>query len=194
MSTVWVQTPEIVNIAKSAFPDYKGKKYRLKMELTVDVRSYWSGGSRSFFNFIRLDTLEAFGAMPPQSAYDKPIKGAEAVPLLPGLVCVEHLIIAGKDYGIIIHVHPHDLPTYLPTTDNSLTERQLVVLTAARSFISSARLKEINCYGWDMTIEEYNSIRSELFNKGFMNKMGAITDSGRNALPDTLQFPRKERT
>ena len=97
--------PLVKEIAKKAFPDYKGRKYRIETAKSVDVRSYWDGGSRDYFNFVRLDNLQVFGQVSAQSMFDKPIHGADRVELIPGLACVRHSYFCGKDSGLTVIVN-----------------------------------------------------------------------------------------
>jgi hypothetical protein len=106
-------------ICKAAFPEYKGRKFRLSPlrspESTVNVCSYWDGGSRDYFAFVALaDGLPASCEVPVQSAYDKPIEGADSVQLPKGIVCVRHSYFCGKDSGLTVICRPDDLnPTLL---------------------------------------------------------------------------------
>lgn len=95
----------VKKIAKLAFPDYKGRKFFLEtVSSPIDVRSYWDGGSRDYFNFIRLDTLSCFGEIPAQSINDKPMINADNVILPEGLACVRHSYFCGKDSGLTVMV------------------------------------------------------------------------------------------
>ena len=108
-------TPDAMlkSIAKAAFPDYRGRKFYLEANETLDVRSYWDGGSRDYFTFVRLADMKML-AMPPQSAYDRQIGGSEHAPIPAGFVCVERSYFCGKDAGITFHINPADMPHMLP--------------------------------------------------------------------------------
>lgn len=94
--------PKIVALAKAAFPDYRGRKFRLVVDADpIDVRSYWDGGSRDYFRFVNLATA-AMAEVPAQSAFDKPINGAERVELPPHVACVRHSYFCGKDSGLTV--------------------------------------------------------------------------------------------
>ena len=105
--------PITKSVAQAAFPNYRGRKYYLEARETVNVKSYWAGGSRDYFTFVRLDDLRTL-SMPPQSAYDRQIEGADKAPIPPGFVCVRHSIFCGKDAGITFYVNPADMPRMLP--------------------------------------------------------------------------------
>src|SRR5262245_51955510 len=85
--------PLVQAIARAAYPSYQGRKFKLRTtDGPINVRSYWDGGSRDYYVFVRLSDMHATGEVPAQSAYDRRIVGAEAVPLPPGVVCVQHSI------------------------------------------------------------------------------------------------------
>ena len=108
-----VKMAEVKGIVQAAYPGYRGRRVTLEADETLDVRSYWDGGSRDYFVFVRLADRKTL-AMPPQSPYDRQIRGAEVAPIPPGFVCVEKSIFCGKDVGITIHVNPADMPKMLP--------------------------------------------------------------------------------
>ncbi len=96
-------------VAQAAFPTYRGRIFkRSPADRPIDVRSYWDGGSRSYFTFVRLSDLAAM-TMPPQSAYDRPVTGADAVQVPEGFILVERSYFCGKDRGLTFHVPPANL-------------------------------------------------------------------------------------
>lgn len=104
---------DLRRIVTETYPDYRGRKYAYNVaDHPLDVRSYWDGGSRSYYTFVELATGRTV-AMPAQSAYNAPIKGADAVMLPDGIICVEHSYFCGHDMGIIFHVSPANLPRML---------------------------------------------------------------------------------
>lgn len=111
---VSVTDPLIRRILQVTYPSYRGRKIVIvPQKYPLNCKSYWDGGSRDYFAFVRLDTMQS-AAMPAQSAFDKDIRGAEAVTLPPGVICVEHSIFCGKDTGITIHVNSVNLVSMLP--------------------------------------------------------------------------------
>jgi hypothetical protein len=106
--------PFTQQVARAAFPNYRGRKFYLEARETVNVKSYWDGGSRDFFTFVRLADLATL-SMPPQSYFDPAIPGADHAPIPPGFVCVQNRILCGKPAGLTFYVNPADLPRMLPT-------------------------------------------------------------------------------
>ena len=189
---------EVKKIASVAFPEYSGKKFRVEIEenpINVAYNNYWSGGSRTYYNFVRLDTLQSFGEIPAQSAFDKAIIGADKVQLIPGLVCVQRDYFCGKDMGITIKVHPENAPKLIGETVE-LTRDEKIVLIATRSFK--------NTYGGrtnirflegkretGIEVEQWETAKKGLIEKGMLNKAGSITNEGRNAIGRTRFYELK---
>ena len=183
--------PEVIALAQRAYPDYKGKKFRVEVAAhPINVKSYWEGGSRSFFKFIRLDESSDTIPVPAQSAYDAQIDGANAVPLQPGLACVEHSIFCGQDSGLTVHVHPDNAPRLLPAPAE-LTEDELTVLKYTAHFKNTyggrtnIRYTEAHAKT-GITVERWDAARALLVSKKLLTSSGALTGEGRNAVPHGL--------
>lgn len=174
--------PDVIAIAKKAYPDYNGKKFSVVVASTVDVRSYWEGGSKSTFVFVRFDNSTGTIEVPQQSAYDPKIAGADAVPLQPGMACVEHAIFCGKDVGCKIHVHVDNAPRYLPPP-TMLSEDESIVLYHTKSFTNTGgyRFQEAHRVT-GITRERWEAATVACQSRKLLDKRGAITGDGRNAL------------
>jgi len=184
-------------IINAAFPGYRGKKVQVKVvEHPINTRSYWDGGSRDYFTFVNLATYESM-AVPAQSAFDPKIQGADAVRLPAGFVCVRHSIFCGKDTGITIMVHPDNAPLLLPAPGVELTADQKLVLLYTRGRKSSYMGKDrCQMAQEDMeyahrcdaskpepiTRERWEAAKASLVTSGHLNKAGAITVTGKNAI------------
>jgi len=175
---------DVKHIALTAYPDYTGHKFQVVVSSTVNVQSYWDGGSRSFFKFVRLDGSTDTLTVPPQSAYDRPIINGDVVPLVPGLACVEHVIFCGRDLGIRIHVHADNAPKLLPAPVD-FTDDEKTVLVYTKSLkssyggISNFRYHEAH-KRTGITLEQWDAAKATLMDKKFLNKAGALTNEGRN--------------
>lgn len=123
MASIKTDNVEVKRIAKLAFPEYRGRKFRFQVQTySIDLRSYWDGGTRSYFKFVCLADGRVSIEVPVQSAFDKQIKGLDACTVPEGFVCVEHVIFCGKDLGLRLHVHPNNVAKLL--TDGSRLEMQ----------------------------------------------------------------------
>lgn len=123
--------PLIQGICRAAFPNYSGRMFKLRVQETVDVRSYWDGGSRDYFAFVDLATLRASGELPSMHpAFDPHYRGSDAVAIPDGFACVRHSIFCGKDTGLTIIVNSRTMnPSLLPPSVE-LSRDQRIVLAA----------------------------------------------------------------
>jgi len=97
------------DIGKRAYPDYKGRKFRLKVVTRpMNLASYWDSGSRDYFVIFDLKSMRVTSNVPAQSAFDPQRPDLKGFTLTPGTAVVEHSIFMGKDTGITVHIHPDD--------------------------------------------------------------------------------------
>jgi hypothetical protein len=180
----------VQHIAKVAFPDYNGKKYKIKVATEpVNIRhnAYQSGGSRTLYNFVRMDTMKAYGELPFQHpVFDTPIENATSIDLVPGLMCVEHHHFCGKDMGITIKVHPDNAPKLLSDT-RKVSKNVKIVLATTRSFKNTysgktgIRYKEARkTTGID--IDQWHAAKKFCIKLKYLTKAGAITNAGMNII------------
>ena len=188
---MYTNDSDVRRLALTAFPEYNGHRFQVQIAKSVDVRSCWDGGSRSFFKFVRLDGSGDTFTVPQQSAYDPQIIGGDAVDLVPGLACVEHSIFCGRDTGITVYVHPDNAPRYLPApvevTDD---EKTVLVFTSSLKSsyggVSNYRYREAH-RRTGITLERWDAAKVTLIGKGLLNKAGALTNEGRNLAPSFRQ-------
>lgn len=179
---------DLDRVFTKAFPSYRGRKFRVCItDSPLNVKSCWDGGSRDYFAFVRLVDGKFFGEVGAQSAFDKPIKGAESVSLPQGMGCVEHSIFCGKDMGLTLYLNPQDSPKLLEVQEENLSEDEAIVL------LSTSKYK--NTYGGEsnlrfkyakrainITLERWNQAIESCISKGLLRKNKAITPKGRNAV------------
>jgi hypothetical protein len=179
-----------IALMRRAFPSYTGRSFKVRIANgPVDVRSAWDGGSRDYFAFVRLDGSSVTPPVPAQSAFDRRIAGAEAVELPAGVACVEHTIFCGKDLGCTLILAPENAPALLPPAADDLPAE------VARVVVAAASMK--NSYGGEsdrrfaalarrhgMTRAQYETACTEAVTRGLLNKAGAVTPNGRNAVAD----------
>lgn len=177
----------IKKLVSATFPGYTGRKYKLHVsDAPINCASYWDGGSRSYFRFINLASLEASQQLPAQSAFDTKIAGIDAVLVPPGFACIEHSIFMGKDGGITIHIPPENAANLLPAPI-ILTQFEKIVLVATRGLKSS--YNGIKDYRYQeshiqtgITHDEWCDAVMALMNRGLLSRAGAITPKGMNAI------------
>lgn len=182
----------------AAMVGYDGKKFRLVTTETVDVtyNAYWSGGSKSTYTFINLGSMEFKQSPTMHPVFDTRYQGADNVTLIPGIVCVEHSYFCGKDMGLRFFVCPGGLdPRLLPAKVESLTLDEKIVLYATRSCKSSYNgIKDYRFYcathqNNGITWDRWIAAKASLIERKLLNKAGAITVDGRNAIGDILHWP-----
>jgi hypothetical protein len=179
---------------------YSGKKFKAKVceQVTIPADAgLWSGGTRSTYRYVRLTDGETV-PVPGQDAAPWDNRKEHTVTLSPGYAVVEHSIFCGADMGLTFYVHPDNAAAMLPAPDTELTPLERFVLTATRSLKSS--------YGgrdrYQMACDDYDCLRAlsperaerapsratwdatkeMLIARGYLNKAGAITTKGRNAV------------
>jgi hypothetical protein len=191
MTTHHIAKPDetIRKIVSAAFPQYKGRTFKLCTDIPTRLTSYWSGGSKDYYCFYELATGKALevASNHPFFEADRP-RDLELLP--PGLVLVKHSISMGKDTGITIYANAVDLTPMLPEKAE-LGEDERTVLSYTRSYKSSyAGIKNYRFHEarerTGITLERWEAAKASLIDRKLLNKRGAITASGRNALGDSM--------
>jgi hypothetical protein len=132
--------PWIKPLIRATFPEYRGRLVRLvATDGPINASSYWDGGSRDYFAFVHIDTLRATSLAPAQSAYDRPVPGLDRVTLPPGVACVMHSIVMGKDRGITVYVRKDNVVNFLPTVTEEVDDLR-AQQSAAEADVKAASL------------------------------------------------------
>jgi len=180
-------TPDVKAMASKVFPSYRGRKFKLDNSgRAVNVTSYWDGGSRDYYAMIDLGTDRRLDVPQNGTWFDGGPIAPDGVTVPPGYMLAEHSIFMGKDYGITFYVNPDTAVGFLPTPE-TLTADEHNVLTSTASwkntyqgvgnyrFIESRRNTGITADRWE-------AAKAALIGRKLLNKAGAITVSGRNAI------------
>ena len=95
--------PTFVKIAKHAYPDYTGRKFKLEYVDTIDTgfNANWSGGSRTYYTFVRLDNGSILST-PDIAPWKRPEN--ETVQIPNGATCITHEYFCGSDLGLTIYL------------------------------------------------------------------------------------------
>ncbi|MDE2103711.1 MAG: hypothetical protein KGL39_41120 [Patescibacteria group bacterium] len=179
--------PFAQKIIKACYPSYNGRLIKAVVrDGGMNLNSYWDGGSRSYFQLYRLDTGENAGIPQNGTMFDKiDLSGQTKYPC-ENVAVVEHSIFCGKDAGITIHLHPANGALYLPDKPE-LSREEKIVLVATRSYkstyagISNYRFREAR-EQTGITAEAWENAKQSCITRGFLNKAGAITYTGKNAV------------
>jgi hypothetical protein len=112
-------------LCKRLYPGYRGRlPVRVYAQEHVHVDGYWQGGSRTYTTFTNLAGSVVYTAdqlMPADARQQvgNPYGVALGhVPLVAGVLAVEHHISCGKDRGFTVIVHPADMPKLLPAGES----------------------------------------------------------------------------
>jgi len=108
-----ITTKQSRPFAKLAYPDYIGRKFNLESR-GGEVGLYdlnWSGGTKSDYIVIKLDTLEIkpVNALAPWLEYKEGMK----IIVPSGFMIVSHNHFCGSDMRLTFYVNPVDAPKLL---------------------------------------------------------------------------------
>ncbi len=190
MTTIHIEPKDVAQIIATTFPGYRGKTVKVTASETVSLYDLnWSGGSRNQYRTCTIDgqpmgSADRFNAMAP---WDNVAEG-KSLPIPQGFVCVEHSIFCGKDTGLTVYVNPADMPRYLPSKPE-LTADERLILDATRSLKASYNgmdryeMKRRDAYPKPfMSRDQWETVKAGLVAKGLLDKRGAITLAGKNAI------------
>ena len=167
---------------------YSGRTISLETRETVDATcgNYWSEGSRNTYTFINLGTMSAVSA-PDQSAFDRKVNGLDSVKLVPGIICAKEVIFRSI-HSLVVYVSPDGMnPALLPPKGPDLSDDERTVLKFTRGYkstyggVKNLRFVEANRQT-GITAESWEAAKTSCISKGYLNKAGAITVAGRNAI------------
>jgi len=178
-------TPDVEKIISRCFPSYTGKKVEILTSIPSQLRSYWDGGSKTSYVFYGLSDGKTYQVESNHPFFEagKPCQ-LNGLPL--GVILVSHVIFCGKDIGIRIYANNQDIAPMLPNK-TEITENEKIVLAftsglkSSYAGISNYRFNEAHKTK-GITLESWETSKTELINKGMLTKQGAITPKGRNAI------------
>ena len=177
---------------------YTGQKFEAIPVESMTIPSdagLWDGGSRTSYRAIDLatgqdiaPTLATFQNSSPWNSARKDIE----VKLSPGQAVVAHVMFQGKDLGLRFYVHPSNVNAFAIEETPDLDPVERIVLIATRSFKSSYAGKDRYDMATDdlrwkdpdnvPTREQWETAKASLIDAGMLNKRGAITTKGKNAI------------
>ena len=190
MNTIYLEKLDdfLQTIKNGTFPEYNGKKFKIEtVDETFQMNNYWSGGTRSFYSVVELETGKVLN---PDNSTNNPFNkiAHETYGLPIGCVLVEHSIFCGKDMGLTFHIRPENLNRIALPEKPKMTRMEALVLIYTKSLkssyagISNYRFHEAKRDKKDLTETEWESAKTSCISKGWLNKAGAITPTGRNTI------------
>lgn len=181
MQTVHIDRREVEHLISATYPEWKGQKVQVEATDSLLVHGLnWSGGSRNQYRACTLDGKATGSADIGNHAapWRNPVEG-KTTPIPSGHCVIQHIMFCGKDLGIRIYVNPVDMPRYLKSGSEELTEQEKVVLACIRSYISSYRREEARRHG--VSAQQYETLVEGLKAKGLLTKVGGLSLAGKNA-------------
>lgn len=184
---MYIDTPEVKAIVARAFPEYSGKHYKVEpFRGPMRLESYWSGGSRDYWCAVKLTDGQT-ASVPENGTPFEPAVGELAE--LP-----ENTALVLHHYGnysyCCVYVRPDNLNRLALPAAVELTRDQKVVLCATARLkssyggISNYRFHEAH-RRIGITQEGWDQAKAELITRGLLNRAGAISNAGRNAVEGT---------
>lgn len=175
----------IKSVCGLAFPDYTGRKIKVRYSVkSLNLSSYWDGGSRSYFRIVELSTMKVVTVPDNHPVFNKAAYDVKNVSLPQGFVVVEHCYFCGKDLGLTIHTSD-DAPLLSDGTDISEDLKQLLACTYGLKS-SYAGIKDYRGYrlyqrfGWSE--DKVELVREQAIEKGYLTKGKALTNAGKDVV------------
>jgi len=181
---IYTKAPEVLKIARAAFPNYAGQKYGVDtIEGQIRLDSYWDGGSRDYFVLIDLATLKTVAIPENGTPFSNGGKILTIEQLPMNCAVVRHSITMGKDAGITVLVTPDNMNRLALPVSSVLTLAQRIVLVCTRERKSSyngrnrQQMAEDDC---GLPRDQWEQAKAECIAAGWLKANGALTDDGRN--------------
>jgi hypothetical protein len=193
---------QVIHLEPSQVPtvlrgSYAGYKYKVLVCESVTIPAtagLWDSGSRDSYQGVELATGKRYPLTMENTSPWNGVRRDIEVQLDNGKAIVEHSIHCGKDEGLTFYIHPSNAIGLIPAKIE-LTPYQRLVLVATSSLKSSYAGRdryqmangEHHCMnalnGSDYpTRDQWREAQASLIAAGYLNKAGAITVKGRNAI------------
>jgi hypothetical protein len=181
MTTTYLEKSQVPAFLRNG---YSGSKFRAEAREIITIHSdagLWSGGTRDHYSAVSLIDGKSL-SLPGQSSapWDKDRKETE-IELRPGFAIIRHSMFCGKDMGLTFYVHPVDIAQLLMCDDaEPLAEVEKTVLYIIKGTKSGYRADAYRRA--NISEGEAEAIKARLIKLELLNKSGAITIKGKNAV------------
>lgn len=189
-----IKTPEVMALVHAAFPEYKGKRINVEsFRGPMTMQSYWSGGSRDYWSVVNMDTLKSIDIPENGTTWNPAIGPLKELPLNGAVV----RYTMGPHESVGVYVNPANLNQFLLPETTELSRDHKIVLAATSGLKSSyGGIKNYRFHEASertgITLERWEAAKAQLVKDGYLNKAGAITDNGRNAIGRTDLYQLRE--
>ncbi len=182
-------------LVHAAFPGYNGRKVSVNPFVgPMTMNSYWSGGSRDYWAVVDMETFK-HAEIPENGTMWNPSLGPLKELPLNGAV-IRYTM--GPYESVGVYVNAANMNQFLlPASTIELAHNHKIVLAATQGLKSSyAGIKNYRFHQaherTGITLERWEAAKAQLIKDGYLNKAGAITDNGRNAIGSTDLYQLKE--
>ena len=178
----------IGKVARAAFPSNRKDFSVDTFKGATIANSYWSGGSRTSYILVALDSLQSWGVPTSHPFFDRKDNGErcgrlEINELPPNTALVTGGIFMGKPAPVTVSLSPENIASLLPAPVE-LTEAESMAISLCNGVKSGYRQDEFTRHG----LGDYgpkNPTIARLTDRGFLkiNRAGAVsvTLAGKNA-------------
>jgi hypothetical protein len=180
-------------IVRASFPGYSGRKFKVeihKNDSKFEIDLGMSGGTFSRFAFVKLDTMTGVNVNNMGQLTNYFGNGFNRMPtpfqMPEGFAIVEHSHFCGSDMGITIHLLEANATKFIAAPVD-LTTLEIGVLKATRS-LKSSYMGRTRQQESGIALADWNAASVTLKAKGFLNKVGAITPAGKNAIANERSY------
>ena len=196
---MYIEHKDAAPIVAKAFPHYNGHRQInvLPLEQGVSVyNTYWDSGSRRKYVAINLETLDTISVpavAPAQFGGPRDIPPITPAVLPPN--CAVAVLNEGRYTHIELYVASANIPKFLPPVAELDRDVEIVLLATASLKASYGGIPNFRFtraqekYG--ITWAAWCKGKEDAIKAGYLNKAGAITANGRNAVashPDRRNF------
>lgn len=191
MATIYLTEHQVPAHLRAGF---SGKRFSAEVCEVVVIPAdagMWSGGSRDSYRVVRLSDGVSLAASNGDAAW-RGEQVAREIKLEPGICVVRHCQGLSDIRNLTFFVHPADAAALLPGKVE-LSELEKLVLSATRSYKALYAGKDRYMMACDdlrygkrgmavPTRVQWDETKAGLIVRGYLNRAGAITVTGRNAI------------
>lgn len=177
---IYTHAPEVVAICRAAFPACtKCRQVKVQaITFPMQLASNWDGGSRNDYVIVDLAT-QRVASVPENGTIARRVMVLSTLP--DGYAVIEHSFSQGHDLGCTVHVLPQNLNALAITQRVALSDNERIVLVYTRAIIPKERFSEAN-RETHIAEADWLIAKHDLIERGFLNRAGAITEAGKNAV------------
>lgn len=187
MNTIHTNAPEVLDVARRAFPGYSGKTYKVEpFNGPMSLRSTWDSGCHDQWVILPLAGRGRTFTVPENgNPFINGGKTFKCGRLPAGLALVHERIFQGKNLGLTVYVAPENMNRLAlpPAVLLSLDEKIVLAFTSQRKSSYNGRTRaQMAQEDSGITASEWDTAKAGLISRGLLNRAGVITNEGRNAI------------